>query len=268
MLSSGVDGLGSCDPIFAVLPRAVQSGEGWDYSPAGTFEWMRISLHTAAPLALVLALTGALGACGKDSPAGSEASSTPSPSVSTGGQSPSASASDGGTTASEPLAEAPWESAEPAGGKLFEGHGFGFRAPEGWTDATQKAKELNQLVDLAAAAAPDKTGFATNVNVVVADAGVEDPTPDQLEEVTKAITSRLDALVPKLEVNPTTALDGRPTLDHEGAATKAGVNYYIHQYVAFEGRNAYTITFSFSREASPKQRQQVINEVMASWSWR
>jgi hypothetical protein len=227
---------------------------------------MRTPLHTAAALALATSLTVLLGACGTDAarPADARPSSTM-----TATASPSARGTEGGAPdgTTEPTAAPPWQHAKPADGRTFRGQGFSFRAPKGWTDETEKAQQLNQLVDLAAAAAPDRSGFATNVNVVVSDAGVEDPSDDQLRQISAAIKSRLSTLVPELTVNPLTQLDGRPTLDHEGPATKQGMPYYIHQYVAFDAGNAYTVTFSFSRESKPAQRQQVIDQILASWSW-
>lgn len=219
---------------------------------------MRIRQYAVAPIALSLALTGVLSGCGEDekSPRGAATKSTPA--------APSTSASEAASASAEPEDR---ETADPAAGKQFEGQGFSFNAPKGWTDATAKAKELNSLVELAAAAAPDDTGFATNVNVVVADAGVEQPNEQQMQQISDAIEKRLTSLVPKLKVNGTTKVADQPALDHEGAATKSGVNYYIHQFVAFREGKAYTITFSFSRQHKPAQRQQVIDAVLASWSW-
>lgn len=220
------------------------------------------SLPVALAFLLAVLLVGTLAGCGNDagsSDRGSSRSASPSASATTD--------SSGGTTGAS-RAPAPWADTEPADGKEFRGHGFSFRAPRGWTDETAKARQLNQLVDLAAAGAPDRSGFATNVNVVVSDSGVDEPTDEQLGQVSQQIRKRLASLVPRLTVNRTTELAGRPTLDHEGAANKSGVGYYIHQYVAFKDGNAYTITFSFSPTTKPGKRQQVINAVMASWAWR
>lgn len=158
--------------------------------------------------------------------------------------------------------------AEPATGRSFSGKGYSFKAPEGWRDATRSAKDLNKLVEVAAAAAPDDSGFATNLNVVVADAGVDEPNAQLLAQVSDAIKKRLSGLVPKLKVNPQTEVSGRPALHHEGAASKSGVNYYIDQYVAFDDGNAFTITFSFGRDKTARQRAAVVGPVLAGWTWK
>ncbi len=162
----------------------------------------------------------------------------------------------------------PWDDAEPAVGREMSGTGYTFKAPKGWIDATENAKAVNQLVEVAASDEPDETGFATNVNVVVSDAGMEEPDEDQLKDVSDAIQKELVKLAPKLRVNEPTELEGQPTLDHEGAAVREDIRYYIHQYVAFKNRKAYTITFSFSRAKTGKERAAVINPVLASWSWK
>jgi hypothetical protein len=227
---------------------------------------MRIRRHAAAAAALAIVLTGGLSACGDDekAPQGAESSTAASASPS---ESPSETSSPDAESA-EPSESATSPSVRPANGKQFRGAGFAFRAPKGWTNATAKARELNSLVKLAAADAPDSTGFATNVNVVVADAGVQEPNAEQLEQISEAIEKRLTSLVPKLKVNDTTEVAGQPALDHEGPAAKGGVRYYIHQFGAFNEGNAYTITFSFSRQTKPAQRDRVTDAVLASWTWR
>lgn len=207
------------------------------------------SLHRTAPalaLAIALALSGCGGAEEKQDAPRSPETSTP--------------------TATEPAS--PWEGTPPAQGMALNGDGYSFNAVKGWTDATKEAKAVNQMVQVAASAAPDATGFATNVNVVVSDAGVEEPTDEQMTQISGAIKKELVKLAPRLKVNEQTRVAGQPALDHEGAASREDVDYYIHQYVAFRERKAYTITFSFSRATTPEQRTGIINPVMASWTWK
>jgi hypothetical protein len=223
---------------------------------------MHLRRHTAAAAALAIVLTGGLASCGDDEEAPRGAESSPAASAS-----PDESAGQE-TEPAEPTESASSPAVRPANGKQFRGDGFVFRTPKGWTNATRKARELNPLVKLAAADAPDDTGFATNVNVVVADAGVQEPDEEDLEQISAAIQKRLTSLVPKLEVNDTTEVAGQPALSHEGAAAKSGLRYYIHQFVAFNEGKAYTITFSFSRQTKPAERDRVTDAVLASWTWR
>lgn len=207
----------------------------------------RSTLRRTAP-ALVLSVALAVTGCGGDGDQDAREPSSSAPST------------------SEPAA--PWEDAAPAQGLAMAGTGYTFKAVKGWTNATKGAKAVNQLVEVAASAAPDASGFATNVNVVVSNAGVQQPDEEQLDEISAAIGKELVKLVPQLKVNEQTEVAGQPALDHEGAAARDGVNYYIHQFVTFKDGKAYTITFSFSRAATPAQRTAVIHPVLASWAWK
>lgn len=210
------------------------------------------SLRRTAP-ALALALALALTGCGGEEEEKKDTAKSPETSTSS-------------PTATEPAS--PWEGTAPAQGLALGGDAYGFKAVKGWTDATKDAKAVNQMVQVAASAAPDATGFANNVNVVVSDAGVEEPSDDQMSQISAAIKKELVKLAPQLKVNEPTELAGQPALDHEGAAARKDVKYYIHQYVAFRQGKAYTITFSFSRATTPQQRAGIINPVMASWTWK
>ena len=194
-----------------------------------------------------------LGGCG-----GSGTTAASSTATTSSAGSPSSPASSG----SDPV-PAPTYTQKPAAGPKFSGKGYAFHTPQGWTDATKRAKKLNAMVALAATDKPDSSGFATNVNVVVADAGVQQPSSAQLTEISQAIKKRLKSLVPRLRVDPTTSVDGAVALHHEGPATKSGVKYYIDQYVAFQDGKAYTVTFSYGRTTSTKQRAKVSGSVLS-----
>lgn len=210
---------------------------------------------TPALLSCALVLTG----CASDGGQEDETDKPGSASTTTDPSSPSTEPTAGTTAAGA--------GAKPATGRSFSGKGYTFKAPEGWTDATRQAKDLNSLVEVAAAASPDDSGFATNMNVVVADSGVDEPNAELLRQVSDAIKKRLSDLVPELRVNAQTEISGKPALHHQGAATKSGVEYYIDQYVAFDDGKAFTITFSFGRDKTADQRAAVVGPVLAGWAW-
>lgn len=212
---------------------------------------MRLRRSTTAAVALLLAAT--LTGCGGDDEVAA-------------GEKEKAAASS--SASPEPL-QSP--SVAPAQGRTFEGKGYAFTAPKGWKDATASARQANKSIALAAAAQkPDAGGFATNVNVIVNPSGLDgDPGEGQLEQFSTTIADSpaLRRLVPKLKVNDPTEVAGQPALNHEGAASRSGVRYYMDQYIAFKDGNAYTITFSFGRRTRPAERDRIAGSVLASWTW-
>lgn len=168
------------------------------------------------------------------------------------------------TSATTPPAPRPH--VPPATGPLLAGTGYSLHAPRGWRVRGRLPDQ--PLVQVAATAPPDRSGYAPNLNVIVSNTGVDMPDEAQLKAISATIVREIHTIAPKVQVNPTTTIAGQPALDHEALASKNGQQYALHQFVVFRDGKAYTITFTFGRSATAAQRNAVIDPVLSSWKWR
>lgn len=200
---------------------------------------MRKLAHVATTLVLAAV---ALGGCGDgEADGGDETTSEPT------------------STPSETLADTDWGT--PATGPVVTGEGYAYRVPETWGDVTGRAKKVQASVDSAAAEKAATDGFADNISV-----GYQSPDLT-LEELESSMPTQLRSLVENLEALPHVTIDGEEALHHRGPAASGGTKYFLEQFAALQDDRLAIITFSFGRSLPAKERDAVIDSVMASWKW-
>lgn len=177
------------------------------------------------------------------------------------------SASHGAATSASPSATGPQPSpvtAVPAHGAGIRGRGYTFRIPQGWRDVTARVDHRGG-VDRAAGARVADHGFNSNVNVVVTPGAL---TPAQIVQVTRSIEQRIRPSAPSYAVRPPVLVAGEHAGHLAGLRSRAKPPYWLEQYVLSHGHRAYVVSFSFSPRVPASQRRQVIDAVLASWTWR
>lgn len=210
----------------------------------------RASLATAL-LALVLTACaaeddGSPSASGSgQAPDPAETATTSTSSVPTSTDSPTSTPSSPASSASVPSSEA-----RPATGPVLRGASFSLRAPEGWTVAAP----ISDFVRLASG--PDG---GSDILVGFLEAG-DDATVDSLEQVATVVWrgNGRPKTLPRIEV------DGVELYHLRGLST---TDTPLDEYGTRAGDLAFSVSFDLPL-ASPAERQEVIDSVLASLRWR
>lgn len=206
--------------------------------------------RTAASGAAVVLALGLLVSCGDDGDSPDEA--TPSTSSSESSPTPT------------PTQEPDTDFGKPATGPLIKGTGYQFKAPQGWTNITKQAREVNKLVDRVAGESESDDGFQDNVYVSFDSA--PGSTLDQLEA---SVPDQVSKSIKRLDVRPRVVLDGVEALHHRGRSTASPTDYFLDQFVTLDDDGLVTvITFSLSPDLPEKARNRTVDSVMATWKWR
>lgn len=227
----------------------------------------KIAQITATLLLSSLVLAG----CGDDDKdsgsAGDPASETPSSETSEEtSETPSEETSE--ETSEEPTEEESAETPEsdfgdPATGATIKGDGYTYKIPGNWQDITAEAKQVQGTVDSAAGEANPSDGFRDNINV-----GFDQAQGASLDQLKASVPDQLKSLVKDLEVLDHVTIDGLEAIHHRGAAALGQTRYFLEQFAAIDDQDRIAIiTFSFSRDVKPADRDKVINSVLASWKW-
>jgi hypothetical protein len=216
---------------------------------------LRTTLPRLAATALVATLV--LAGCGNDDP---DAASSGDAATSSASESTSESASE--TPSEEPsVNEAP--KAQLKGDMV--GKGYAYDLPEGWTDTTKQARQLQATIDTAAAEKEPADGFSDNLNV-----GYQAGSSATLDQLEASVPSQLANLVKKgdLEVLPRTEVGGVEAIHHRAPAKLGATEYFLEQFAAVtDDGDVAIITFSFSRKVPEAERDKVISTVIDSWQW-
>ncbi len=174
-----------------------------------------------------------------------------------------ASSSDaGGSTESTEGGDTTALTAEPATGEEFSDDAFSFNAPEGWENPPG---DLAPQALVFAADVSDSDGFADNVNVVAEN---QLASIDDLEDREAAAEAGLEGADAKeIEVGEPIELDGEPAVTITSLFNLNGNEYRTWQYAATHDGDGFVVTFSFSKDVSAADQQEIAESVAASWSW-
>jgi hypothetical protein len=145
------------------------------------------------------------------------------------------------------------------------GKGYAYDLPEGWSDSTKQARQLQASIDTAATEDEPENGFADNLNV-----GYQTASGATLDQLEAAVPSQLSSIVAKgdLDVLPRTELGGVEAIHHRAPAELGATKYFLEQYAAVtDDGDIAIVTFSFSRDVSETERDKVISAVTGSWEW-
>lgn len=206
----------------------------------------RISRLTVLTVAAVFTLAG----CSSAIPADTDTDAGASAEAST-----EASASTEETESAEPDADA-------AAGEVFTGQGYSFSVPEGWGDPGQDL--LGTGIDTYAADLVDiEDGFADNINVLLSPAG---HIPNAGLEAA-AIAELETAGATNVSAGEPADVDGAEAIHVSATFEQDGVTYLIDQFYPSTDTQTYVVTFSFSPEATDARRSEVIDSILASWTW-
>jgi hypothetical protein len=201
-----------------------------------------------ALLPLLLTATLLVGCGGNDDTSGDDPSPDPS---ATASESPSAT----------PALRSDF--GKPATGPRMKGKTYSYRLPKGWQDATKQAKSRQEFVDTAGSEPTRTDGFVDNVNV-----GFESAPGATLDQLEDSIPLQLGSLVKKVQMLPRVSLDGIDAIHHSGPAELGPDKYFLDQFITLEEDGTITIvTFSLSRGLAPKERNRLVDSVIASWHW-
>lgn len=207
--------------------------------------------RAATALAALAVLT--IGGCGSTDDS-DEASSSESTSEAT---EPSESAE-----GVEPSDDASADPAEVPEGSVA-GDGYTMAVPEGWTDLSERAKDVPELAqaDLAYGDTTEQK-FASNLNTIVTPAGgetVSDPGVRQrlADQVEQAINVRPKP-VADLEFDGEKAIGQTATVRNPAAT--------LIQYVTVHEDEVYTLTVTLSA-ARASESDAIVGDIVDSWQW-
>lgn len=213
------------------------------------------TLAVAAALTTTLALAGCSDddSDKKDDSSETSSSATPSEDVS---ESPTDDASE---TPTEPES-APTPSETPdSPGSTITGTGYTFDMPEGWGEQEYPEGVAAQKPDVYAVNGSDSDGFADNVNVLLSPAS--SVTKEQIEQ-------EFAAQKAKVAFKDSVTVAGSDSLRATTTMTTGGVTYDIEQIYPTDAEGqVYVVTFSFSPELPQEDRDQVVDQVVGSWTW-
>lgn len=208
--------------------------------------------RTATALAILAVLT--LGGCGSTDD--SEAASS----------SESASESSGATESGEPGEPTDGSSATeppavPEGS--VQGDGYTMAIPEGWTDLSDRDKDVPQLAqaDLAYGDTTEQE-FASNLNTIVTPAGGVTVSDQGVREQLADLVEQKLGVRPK--PIPDVELDGEKAI---GQTARLGdPDASLIQYVTVHDDEAYTLTVTLSA-ARAGEADAIVSGVVDSWQW-
>jgi hypothetical protein len=161
-------------------------------------------------------------------------------------------------------------------GRVVEGTGFELELPDGWSDASERARQLEF-----AGAKPDVVlvgsavgGFTPRINVIV-EAGISPDArlADDVEAGRRALrTGRVGERRIRgadAEVGEATAagLGGERAAAFDHVRTVEGRRVRTRQIVALRRGTAYTLTYAAPPDAFDAGLG-ALNEVLATWRWR
>ena len=181
-----------------------------------------------------------------------------------------ASACGGSGTTHRPGAQpsVPNASVDPNGLKA-SGDGFSFTAPKGWSDVTSSIQKSQPQVGLAVSAPRSSSSFTTNINVIVNNTQLTDPpTQSELSSLEKELVKGIGSMSSDIKVLPRVTIDGAVAVASAGHLQVSGVKDFLQQYAVPHGGKVYVISCSFDPAWSKAQRQSVVDQVLASWSWQ
>jgi hypothetical protein len=178
----------------------------------------------------------------------------------------STSGSSGATESGEPReavdASGATEPAEIPEGSV-QGDGYTMAIPEGWTDLSDRDKDVPQLAqaDLAYGDTTEQE-FASNLNtivtpaggVAVSDQGVRDQLADLVEQ----------KLGVRPEPTPDVELDGEKAIGQTARLRSPDAS--LIQYVTVHDDEAYTLTITLSA-ARAGEADAIVRGVVDSWKW-
>ncbi|MGL5825839.1 MAG: hypothetical protein ACRCYU_13675 [Nocardioides sp.] len=179
--------------------------------------------------------------------------------------SPSTSAeSSDGSTESGSTEPGSSESADAAGDQpQFVGDGYGFDAPEEWTEETEVFKAAQPTLDLAVAEADRADGYANNVTVTTAPAGgienldaLEAQAIEQTKNVASKVRTRGRGPIAGTEASLVTSNLKVGKLRVNSAA------FYV-----LRKDQVFVIVFSFLKGTSGGVVKRTTSKVLDSWQW-
>lgn len=164
-------------------------------------------------------------------------------------------------TAEEPTSQNFEQEETPAAdGELITGSAYTYNVPDGWGvpeempgfDPDSMARDLE-----------NDEGFADNINVIAAPGG--EITPEQVEE---AGVQELEASGAKdVAADERVEIAGVESARLSGGMSLNGVDYRVEQVYATNAGQTYVVTFSFGTDVSDAERDEVVDSVLASWTW-
>lgn len=159
-------------------------------------------------------------------------------------------------------------SASPATGPTLEGAGYTLNLPAGWSDITKAEQASEPKVDVAGRSGEKGKDYTPNLNVVTTYSKVTGaPTRAKLNVLANQTRAEILPAVSKPATLQLGSLDGSPAVHQEGSATYGQVPYYLVQYSTIRDAKNYVVTFTFPTGVNAKDRDAVIDPVLASFSF-
>lgn len=216
---------------------------------------------TAAVLLSSLVLAG----CGDDGD--SDSSGTAGEAASETSESPGEDTSDASDDASDDTSDdadlKDTDFGKPAAGATVKGQNYSFTIPKEWKEITQEAKKIQPSVDTAAGEANQTDTFRDNVNV-----GFNNSPGATLEQLEASVPQQLKQLAPKVESLDHVVIDGQEAIHHRGVASLKNTKYFLEQFATVDDDGkVMIITFSFSPDVKPADRDSLIRSVLAGWKF-
>ncbi len=160
-------------------------------------------------------------------------------------------------------------SASPATGPALEGTGYTLKLPDGWSDITKAEQASEPKIDVAGRSDEKGKDYTSNLNVVTTDSKITGtPTRAELNVLANQTRAEILPAVAKPATLQLASLGGSPAVHQEGSAVYGQVPYYLVQYSTIRDGKNYVVTFTFPTGVDSKDRDAVVDPVLASFSFR